>query len=183
MAEAGRLGDRAHAAADAHGCSACAHTVTGPAIAGSPDVYIDCKPALRVGDPGVHSSCCGSNAWTAAGGASTVFINGQPAHRLGDATQHCGGSGHLIEGSPDVFIGDQIPEAVLASMKLTWIEIELHWEDGTPAAGSAYRIELPNGSVQEGRLDTRGRARVEQIPSGTCHVSFPELDDTHWDHV
>jgi len=29
-----------------------------------------------------------------------------PAHRLGDMDTHCGGVGQLIEGSPDVIVGD-----------------------------------------------------------------------------
>lgn len=106
MPAAGRLGDKAHAPADSHGCPACAHPVSGPAVSGSTDVLINGKPALRVGDSGVHSACCGPNTWTAVGGAGTVLINGRMAHRLGDATQHCGGAGHLVEGSPDVIIGD-----------------------------------------------------------------------------
>ena len=63
------------------------------------------RPALRVGDPGVHSSCCGPNTWVAAAGSGSVFINGIPAHRLGDAVTHCGGSGNLVEGSGDVITG------------------------------------------------------------------------------
>jgi hypothetical protein len=44
--------------------------------------------------------------WTAKVGSATVFINGKGAHRVGDATLHCGGRGQLIEGSPNVMIGD-----------------------------------------------------------------------------
>lgn len=103
---AARLGDQSHAPADAHGCPACAHPVTGPAVSGSPDVNINGLPALRLGDSGVHASCCGANTWQTVQGSATVFVNHQPAVRLGDATQHCGGPGTLIEGSPNVFIGD-----------------------------------------------------------------------------
>jgi uncharacterized Zn-binding protein involved in type VI secretion len=67
---------------------------------------VNSKPALRVGDPGVHSACCGGNTWTAAAGSATVFINNKAAHRLGDADTHCGGSGKLIEGSGNVIVGD-----------------------------------------------------------------------------
>jgi uncharacterized Zn-binding protein involved in type VI secretion len=63
------------------------------------------RPAVRVGDPGVHAACCGPNSWTAKAGSGTVFINGRKAHRLGDATQHCGGIGQLIEGSANVIVG------------------------------------------------------------------------------
>jgi uncharacterized Zn-binding protein involved in type VI secretion len=58
-----------------------------------------------VGDKGIHAACCGPNMWTAVKGSGTVLINNKPAHRLGDKDQHCGGSGNLIEGSPDVIVG------------------------------------------------------------------------------
>ena len=106
MPSQGRLGDSSMAEADAHGCPACPHTVTGPATQGSPDVMINDLPALRVGDTGVHSPCCGSNSWSATEGSGTVFINNMPAHRLGDQVQHCGGVGELVEGSADVIVGD-----------------------------------------------------------------------------
>ncbi len=107
MAKAGRVGDNAFCPVDSHGCVTCTHSVTGPAVGGSPDVFINGKPALRVGDPGIHSACCGANQWKAASGSSGVFINGRPAHRMGDMTQHCGGVGKLREGSPNVDIGEK----------------------------------------------------------------------------
>jgi uncharacterized Zn-binding protein involved in type VI secretion len=106
MPPQGRLGDKSHAPADAHGCVACPHPVIGPAIQGSPDVLVNNQPALRVGDKGIHAPCCGANMWTAVKGSATVFINNMPAHRMGDDDQHCGGMGKLIEGSSDVFVGD-----------------------------------------------------------------------------
>ena len=104
---AGRLGDKAFIPADAHGCPACPHPVTGPAIRGSPSVYINRLPALRLKDPGVHAACCDGNIWEAAGGTPRVLINGLPAHRKADKTQHCGGVGSLIEGSADVLFGGE----------------------------------------------------------------------------
>lgn len=106
MPPAGRLGDQSQVSADGHACPACPHPCVGPAIAGSPNVLVNAAPALRVGDTGVHAACCGPNMWTATEGAPTVFINGMAAHRLGDADGHCGGSGKLIQGSPDVIIGN-----------------------------------------------------------------------------
>lgn len=101
----GRLGDKSFVPADAHGCPACPHPAIGPAIAGSADVLVNGRPALRQGDNGVHAACCGPNTWSAQGGSSTVKINGKGAHRMGDADQHCGGTGKLIEGSADVIVG------------------------------------------------------------------------------
>jgi len=62
--------------------------------------------AVRLGDPGIHAACCGSNTWKAASGSATVFINNKAAVRLGDKTQHCGGVGQMLEGSNNVMIGD-----------------------------------------------------------------------------
>jgi uncharacterized Zn-binding protein involved in type VI secretion len=105
MPPQGRVSDLAMAPADAHGCLACPHPVTGPGKQGSPDVKVNGLPALRVGDPGMHAPCCGGNTWEAQMGSQTVFINGKAAHRMGDATRHCGGVGTLVKGSPDVFVG------------------------------------------------------------------------------
>lgn len=100
-----RLGDKSHVPADAHGCPACPHSCIGPAVAGSPNVNVNGRPALRVGDPGVHAACCGPNTWKAAMGSGTVNINGKAAHRLNDMDTHCGGVGKMIEGSGDVITG------------------------------------------------------------------------------
>jgi uncharacterized Zn-binding protein involved in type VI secretion len=101
-----RLGDKSNVPADSHGCPACPHPAVGPAIQGSPDVKVNGRPAVRVGDKGMHAACCGTNMWTAAKGSGTVMINNKPAHRQGDQDTHCGGSGQMIEGSPNVITGD-----------------------------------------------------------------------------
>ncbi len=105
MPPQGRLGDKSHAPIDAHGCVACPHTVIGPAVQGAPNVLVNNRPALRVGDKGIHAPCCGPNTWEAVTGSSTVLINNKPAHRSGDLDRHCGGPGVLIEGSPNVIVG------------------------------------------------------------------------------
>jgi uncharacterized Zn-binding protein involved in type VI secretion len=106
MPPQGRVGDKSQVPADAHGCLSCPHPCIGPATSGSPDVNVNGRPALRVTDPGVHTMCCGPNKWTASGGSGTVFINNLPAHRQTDEVIHCGGMGHLIEGSNNVITGD-----------------------------------------------------------------------------
>jgi type VI secretion system secreted protein VgrG len=62
-----------------------------------------------------------------------------------------------------------------------WIELEMVNEDGEPAAGERYTIELPDGSVAEGTLDQKGYARVEGVKPGNCKVSFPNLDKKNWE--
>ena len=105
MPEQGRVSDNAQIDADAHGCPACPHTCVGPLVAGSPDVFVNAFPAMRLGDMGIHAACCSANLWFTHAGSGTVFINDLKAVRKGDATNHCGGSGEVVAGSSDVFTG------------------------------------------------------------------------------
>ena len=100
-----RLGDRSNCPLDVHGKTCCPHNVTGPAVTGSPNVFINGKPALRVGDRGTHTLCCGPNNWRCVKGSATVYVNGKPLVHKGDMTLHCGGLGRMIDGSSDVFAG------------------------------------------------------------------------------
>lgn len=107
MPLASRRGDLSHVPEDMHACSECPHDATGPATSGSPNVKVNSRLALRVGDTGEHDACCGDNTWVAKTGASRVMINGKLAMRVGDTVEHCGGEGKMIEGSPNVLIGDR----------------------------------------------------------------------------
>lgn len=72
------------------------------AIGGSPDVSIDGRPALRVGDAydahGCPSCPAPSHDRQLAAGSPTVFINGRPAGRIGDAIS-CGGAAATGSGT------------------------------------------------------------------------------------
>lgn len=67
-----------------------------------------------------------------------------------------------------------------AAPERTWITIRLVGEDDAPIPGERYRIDLPDGSVREGRLDVEGLARVRGIEPGQCTVTFPDLDQEAW---
>lgn len=79
-----------------------------PNIEGSPNVYVNRKPAHRQGDAyDIH--CCthprvihGCHSSVLAGGSSSVYVNGKPLGRVGDSVA-CGGSGG--GGSSNVFAG------------------------------------------------------------------------------
>lgn len=64
--------------------------------------------------------------------------------------------------------------------KKHWIEIILQNEAGKLIAGEEYQIILANGDVASGTLDEKGKARVEGIEPGQCHVKFPNLEDDQW---
>ena len=126
MPGAARLGDKAQVDADAHGCPACPHPAIGPIVVGSPDVNINGKPAARQDDLGIHAVCCGPNNFTIVKGSPTVYVNGKPLARMNDKTKHCGGTGPITEGSPDVLIDDGAAAAQgLGSYAINALQIAL----------------------------------------------------------
>ena len=67
----------------------------------------------------------------------------------------------------------QAAAAAKASTKpKDWLEIELKGGDGKPAAGKAFRVFMPDGSVIDGTLDGLGKARLEGVPPGQAKVVF-----------
>jgi uncharacterized Zn-binding protein involved in type VI secretion len=89
-----------------HGC----HFPESAATGGSPNVFVNGKPLMRVGDSYAAHGCstCPEppHGRALAIGSATVFVNGMQAGRIGDGID-CGGS--ASSGSPNVFIGDQCP--------------------------------------------------------------------------
>lgn len=180
MPEQGRLGDKAQNPSDGHGCPSCAHPVIGPAVGGSPNVFVNGKNALRVDDPGVHSGCCGANTWQASQGAPGVFYNGRKAHRLGDATKHCGGSGKLVEGSNNVFIGDHSggdgPSHTVCSYERRFA---LKYTDGRPARRQRYKITLADGQITTGITGEDGLTDI--VTSSKPDNAVVELIDDYFE--
>jgi hypothetical protein len=72
-------------------------------------------------------------------------------------------------------IAAAVPAA--AAPLLDWVEFSLGEQSGEALAGKPFRIELTDGSTREGRLDERGRARFDEIPSGVCTVYFDADSD------
>ena len=66
------------------------------------------------------------------------------------------------------------------SEKQTFLAIELKDTLGNPVPNERYRIKLPDGSIQEGRLDANGRARVDGIDPGSAQISYPDMDADDW---
>ncbi len=64
----------------------------------------------------------------------------------------------------------------VAAEETDWLEIELLDEQDRPIADEPFKVELADGSVQEGKLGQNGRARVEGVKPGACQVSFPERE-------
>jgi len=69
---------------------------------GSPNIFINNRPAARVGDEVSCRMTTGKNP-VIAEGSTKVFFNGKPAARMGDRVEK---GGSVSSGSGNVFIGD-----------------------------------------------------------------------------
>lgn len=82
----------------------------------------------------------------------------------------------------EAFVGHQAaPTAAQEPSETAWVTIELVDEEGQPVAGEEYWIRTASKKTLTGRLDADGRARVEGVDSGTCSVTFPNLDTNDWE--
>ncbi|MEZ6854353.1 type VI secretion system PAAR protein [Halodesulfovibrio aestuarii] len=126
--------------------------------AGSSDVFIDGKPAARVGDPlEPHDKPNNPKHNRAiATGSSTVFINGKPAALTGGRID-CGG---VTIGSGTVNIGDQPPAGsafnALSESLIYNRKFIIRDAEGTPIANMPYKIELANGKIIKGITNLKG---------------------------
>ncbi len=103
--------------------------------------------------------------------------------RLLDRHVLIGGSSTETEAAAPNNGGQETATPAPAPAKKSWIEIQLIDTEGEPVPNERYRIKLPDGSVQEGRLDSFGYAEYYDINPGNCEVTFPDLDHGSWDRV
>ena len=68
----------------------------------------------------------------------------------------------------------------VAKVVKTWIEIEVVDELGRPISGEPYDCMMPDGKIETGTLDSRGRVRFDGIDSGTCVFSLTGQDKDTW---
>ena len=128
--------------------------------AGSGTVFIDGKPAGRVGDPlEPHDKPKNpKHGRTIATGSSTVFIDGKPAALTGGKIS-CGG---ITIGSGTVTIGDQPASAspIPPRKEAYDIQLAIKTKDGTPIPNYHFIAELEDGSKIEGVTDSNGLSEV-----------------------
>jgi hypothetical protein len=56
-----------------------------------------------------------------------------------------------------------------------FIEIELKDDEGNPKANEEFILFLPDGKIENGKLDSNGYKKIEKIPAGNYSVKFPNL--------
>lgn len=180
MPQAGRVGDHAKNPSDSHSCPACPHVTEGPAKQGSPDVFVNGRPILRVGDPGEHEeTCCGSNTWQASEGSAGVFVNGKRLHRLGDETEHCGGKGALVQGSSNLFIGDLGPGSPKPVPHDRTVTLELKDAMGRVLQDAVARVKCPHKNYEDVKFS--GSTTLSGLCSGASVSVVKGLQKGEWD--
>ena len=58
--------------------------------------------------------------------------------------------------------------------KNNWIELAHRWPDLKPVANAPYKAVFTDGTVQTGKLDNKGHARIENVPGGLAKTHFGE---------
>jgi len=112
--KAARLGDSTKGSFTASWCSHPTKTgkkhpggpVSGTIKSGSPNVFVNGKPAARVGDTVYETCSCRNGNGKISQGSSTVFVNGKPKARLSDkVNEHTDRDGKITSSSNNVFVG------------------------------------------------------------------------------
>jgi uncharacterized Zn-binding protein involved in type VI secretion len=149
----------------------------GRSVTASPNVLINRRPALRQGDQGVHRRGQAGAEWEAIAGAPRVLINGRRAQRIGDVIGETSGSaqGELVEGSPDVLIGDYVAGERTEPFAATWVLTDMPGPAGVPLLHTPWKLLLDGRVMEEGETDASGKARMKTklAPNRSYELRYP----------
>lgn len=73
-----------------------------------------------------------------------------------------------------VNIGGVSADSELLEFK-DWIEIKLEDQDGNPLKDVSYKIKFADGKTKDGKLDSDGYAKIEDVPPGKYQVEFEDV--------
>ena len=72
--------------------------------------------------------------------------------------------------------GPTIRQEAARNPDVHWLEVRLLDVDDVPLANEPYVVTLADGSERSGKLDNKGKARLEGVSAGSCSVRFPAID-------
>jgi hypothetical protein len=76
------------------------------------------------------------------------------------------------------------PPAPRTAPALSFVEIVLVGDDGSPIAGERVTIMPANGEIRRLLTDDTGRVRIEGLAPGVdCEIGFPDLDGAAWERL
>ncbi len=52
------------------------------------------------------------------------------------------------------------------------VKIKLKDKDGKPVKNAKYRVKMPNGKIVSDKLDSKGEAKIKNVPPGRVRVSY-----------
>jgi hypothetical protein len=107
---------------------------------------------------------------------------------LGDALLSAARSGVLVarcletrsvivrlEGASEPVLGPD-PDGEAGTDTKSWIGLVLVDQDGAPVPARAYRVMKPDGTTQDGMLDSNGAAFIKGIDPGNCAIWCPYVE-------
>ncbi len=134
-----------------------------PVVSGSSDVFINSRPAGRVGDSLLpHAKPKHPpHGRKISSGSSSVFINGKAAAFTGSSVS-CGG---VMIGGGSVTIGDKCyvepkPYESLFTPPIYDRKIVFKDKLGNIISGIRYKLEMSNGDIVEGVSDKNGESEL-----------------------
>lgn len=77
----------------------------------------------------------------------------------------------------DPSAGDSV---VVVGTGPAWLGIQLENDRSQPVANEPFVLHGPGGQQLSGRLDRRGRVRIEGLEPATYRVTFPDRDAREW---
>ncbi len=102
----------------------------------------------------------------------------------GKDTTYGGGGELVVREPPEVVAGHEFEPGEEEETETSWISIELLDEADMPVVGERYEITCPDGTtILRGATDANGQARRQVRGTGTCKISFPNLDLEAWERI
>ncbi len=162
--------------------------VGGPIALGSMGVLIAGAPAARVGD----MATCSGPPDTIAMGCPTVLIGetgaaggggGAGLGQDGSASANAAsGKGASASSAGAVLTGDaRETDEKDAEKDRYWVEFDFVDAAGKPAGRARFRLQLPDGSVEEGTVPTNGIVLRKGLKGeGTCRIRVFAVFDARW---
>lgn len=143
----------------------------GPIIQGSPNVFTNGDPTVRIGDA-VAGHGTGAHAGpTMAAGSGNVFTNNIATSRAGDPAT----CGHLATGSGDVFAGDDIDQDIPSVS----VVVSADEEDITnPGSGAAiFQSNVDKGIISQREATVKAYEPTGKTDTAPAKPSAPLSKD------
>ena len=103
------------------------------------------------------------------GGGSTTTLNS------GEITHATSGKFTIHSTSLTYTGAKNLPVPAITSTELpSWLELKYTYADQKPMVGAPYKLFFENGDTRIGTLDTKGFARLENIPNCSSYVEYGE---------